>query len=568
MIIIGGGLGGLSTGCYAQMNGYDAHILEMHEISGGCCTGWQRGEYIFDWCISWLLGSGPGNEMHQIWREIGGLDGKTVRHPEIFNIVHTSFNQSVRFYSDPNRLEKHLLEISPQDKALIKDFCHGLKRFIKCLKLYPFLKPVGLMPWWEKAKMFSSFVPYFNMFRKTLSTKMTDYSAGFKSPVLKEAFNFILYEKHPNFPVLPFYFQLAAHATHSAGVPEHGSLGLASSIEKRFKNLQGKISFNSKVEKIIVENHKAVGVLLSNNQELRADIIVSACDGFSTVMKMLDGKYLNDTYKKLYKELIKKPAQVFPGYFTLFIATNQEFSSEEYCATYMLPKNLAEKLPGLRHPSINVQLRSGLYPELAPKGHGIFYISYFCDIAPWREVLDGDEQKTRVSKEEEVHTLPVKRGSKYHALKKATANALIEFLNEKIPGLKQAIVLKDITTPLTQVRYTNNFDGSVLGWQPFVESGESLEDEVKKNGPGLFGLKNFYFSGVWITTGGLIRAAAAGRHVMQFICKDDGKVFKASVDKAMIEPRHVVLNEKKPAKIGNKNTNKEERGTNLQPSAI
>ncbi|MBK3588581.1 NAD(P)/FAD-dependent oxidoreductase, partial [Streptomyces sp. MBT57] len=38
MIIIGAGLGGLSTGCYARMNGYRTHILEMHELPGGCCT--------------------------------------------------------------------------------------------------------------------------------------------------------------------------------------------------------------------------------------------------------------------------------------------------------------------------------------------------------------------------------------------------------------------------------------------------------------------------------------------------------------------------------------------------
>jgi thioredoxin reductase len=34
MIIIGAGIAGLSTGCYAQMNGYDSEIHEMHNISG------------------------------------------------------------------------------------------------------------------------------------------------------------------------------------------------------------------------------------------------------------------------------------------------------------------------------------------------------------------------------------------------------------------------------------------------------------------------------------------------------------------------------------------------------
>ena len=35
IIIIGAGIAGLSTGCYAQMNGYDAVIFEMHNKPGG-----------------------------------------------------------------------------------------------------------------------------------------------------------------------------------------------------------------------------------------------------------------------------------------------------------------------------------------------------------------------------------------------------------------------------------------------------------------------------------------------------------------------------------------------------
>lgn len=553
MLIIGAGLGGLSTGCYAQMNGYKTHLLEMHEIPGGCCTSWEKGKFTFDWCVSWLLGSGPGNEMYDVWREIGGLDGKQIRHPEVFNIVTTASGDSVRFYSDPDKLEKHLCEISPEDTKLIKNFCKGLRQFIKCLKVYPFLKPVGLMKWHEKARMLASFIPHFNLIRKTISTLMTDYSANFKSPVLQEAFNFILYEKHPNFPVLPFYFQLASHATHSAGVPEHGSLGLARSIEARFLKLGGKVSYNTKVEEILVENNTAVGVRLSNGEKLFADIIVSASDGYNTVMRMLKGKYLNDTYRKLYTECITKPDLVFPGYFTLFLGLEKHFAEGEYCTTYILPEELAEQLIGIRHASINVQFRNALYPELSPRDTSIIYLSYFCDIAPWRDLAEGEEQVSRDFKGEHIHTLPVKRGRAYQLAKKQVASLLIDFLEEKFPGLRDAISTRDIATPLTQVRYTGNYDGSVLGWQPFVESGESLEEEVKRSGPGLPGLQNFYFSGVWATTGGLIRAATAGRHVMQFICKDDNKAFSAHVDPKAVAPTHIVLREKTPFNRESKN---------------
>jgi len=542
MIIIGGGLGGLSTGCYAQMNGYRSRIFEMHEIPGGCCTAWDRGDFTFDCCVSWLLGNGPGNEMHQIWLELGALQGKEMRHFDVFNIVRGRDGRAVYFYSDPDRLQDHLLSLSPADARLIRDFCGGLRRFRACLVRYPFLKPVGLMGRAERWRMLASFLPHFNIIRKSMATLMTDYSARFKDALLREAFNYILYEKHPAFPVLPFYFQLAAHASLSAGVPEGGSLGLAESVERRYRRLGGEVTCNAKVEEIMVENDRAVGVRLSDGREYRADIVVSACDGRTTTMKLLGGRYLDDTYRKLYTQTIQEPGMVFPGYVMMFLGLRPAFSRGEPCTTYLLDEDMAARLPGLRHPSVNVQFRSTHFPELSPAGATVVYATYFSDTAPWRALNAGHpEQRTRSHRGRTVHTRPLPHGREYYAAKRQVREALVGFLDRRFPGLREAIVVRDLSTPLTQVRYTANHDGTVLGWQPFVASGETVEEQVKRYGPALPGLKDFYLSGVWATTGGLIRAAAAGRHVMQFVCRDDGREFTAGIDDSAPPPTHVVI---------------------------
>jgi phytoene dehydrogenase-like protein len=541
MTIIGGGLGGLSTGCYAQLNGYQSRIFEMHELPGGCCTAWDRGGFTFDCCISWLLGNGPGNEMHQIWLELGALQGKQMRHFDVFNIVCGRDGRAVYFYSDPDRLEAHLLDIAPADARLIRDFCAGLRKFRRCVAVYPFRRPVGLMRRSERWQMLASFLPYVNLIRKSITVLMADYSARFTDPLLREAFNFILYEKHPAFPVLPFYFQLAAHANLSAGVPEGGSLGLVRSIEQRYRRLGGAVTYNAKVVEVLVENDRAVGVRLADGREFRSDIVVSACDGHTTVMGLLKGRYLNEAYRRLYTQTIAEPGMVFPGYFILFLGLNRAFPAAPPCTTYLLSDAEAAGLVGIRQPSINVQFRSRLYPELSPPDSAVVYATYFCDIAPWRALSDGPERLSRVCRGQELHTLPVGRGRAYQTAKRRVRDVIVNFLEQRYPGLAEAITVRDISTPLTQVRYTGNYDGTVLGWQPFVESGETLEQLVKKHGPGLPGLANFYLSGVWATTGGLIRAAAAGRHVLQFICRDDGREFTASIDQSAPLPTHVVI---------------------------
>ncbi|MFI1864520.1 phytoene desaturase family protein [Streptomyces jumonjinensis] len=541
MVIIGAGLGGLSTGCYARMNGYRTVMLEMHELPGGCCTAWERGDFTLDCCVSWLLGSGPGNEMHQIWLELGALQGKRIRHFDVFNIVRDRDGRSVRFYSDPDRLQAHLTEISPADAKLIRGFCDQLRAFRKCLAVYPFLKPVGLMGRAERWRMLASFIPYFNVIRTSITVLMSEYSARFSHPLLREAFNYILYEKHPAFPVLPFHFQLASHANLSAGVPEGGSLGLARSIERRYLKLGGEVVYNAKVEEVLIEADRAVGVRLTDGREYRADIVVSACDGHTTMMKLLKGRYLNEAYRKLYTRTIQEPGMVFPGYFTLFLGLRRDFPDGEPCTTHLIDEKLAAELTGIRHPSINVQFRNRHYPELSPPDTTIVYATYFCDIAPWRALDEGPEQTSRTRGGQELHTLPVRHGRGYYAAKRRARDALVRFLEERYPGIGDAIAVRDVSSPLTQVRYTGNYDGTVLGWQPFVESGETLEELVKKHGPGVPGLADFYQSGVWATTGGLIRAAAAGRHVMQFICRDDGREFTAWTDDSEPPPIHVVI---------------------------
>ena len=51
LLIIGGGIAGLSAGCYGRMNGYRTRIFEMHSLTGGLCTAWSRRGFLVDGCL-------------------------------------------------------------------------------------------------------------------------------------------------------------------------------------------------------------------------------------------------------------------------------------------------------------------------------------------------------------------------------------------------------------------------------------------------------------------------------------------------------------------------------------
>ena len=76
--IVGAGVAGLAAGCYAQMNGYQTRIYEMHGLPGGVCTSWRRDGYVFDGCLQWLMGTRPGSPLNRVWQELGALTGWSV----------------------------------------------------------------------------------------------------------------------------------------------------------------------------------------------------------------------------------------------------------------------------------------------------------------------------------------------------------------------------------------------------------------------------------------------------------------------------------------------------------
>ncbi|MCM1259117.1 MAG: NAD(P)-binding protein, partial [Roseburia sp.] len=42
IVIVGGGIGGLSAGIYGRLSGYEVEIYEKNPVAGGECMGWNR----------------------------------------------------------------------------------------------------------------------------------------------------------------------------------------------------------------------------------------------------------------------------------------------------------------------------------------------------------------------------------------------------------------------------------------------------------------------------------------------------------------------------------------------
>jgi phytoene dehydrogenase-like protein len=287
--IIGAGISGLAAGIYGQINGYQTQIFEMHNLPGGVCTSWKRGGYTIDGCIHWLVGSNPKHNFYGLYEEVGATQGRTFVHSEEFKHIETENGKTFVVYTNADKLEQHMKELSPFDSKSIEEFTSLIRQFNK------FNPPISMVGGggisYANIKAITKILPFARSMSKYGKVSVADFAAKFKDPFMKEAFLKIM--EVPQMSILSLVLTLAMMGSQNAGYPLGGSLKLAKAIERTYLALGGKIHYNSKVARIIVENGQAVGIRLSNGAEHSSNLVISAADGHSTIYEMLEGKFVD-----------------------------------------------------------------------------------------------------------------------------------------------------------------------------------------------------------------------------------------------------------------------------------
>lgn len=489
VIIIGAGIAGLAAGCYAQMNGYETQIFEMHDKAGGLCTSWKRKGYTVDGSLHWLLGTAPGNKFYTLWEELGAIQGKNIIYGQEYAQLVDTDGRTFHLYTNIDRLEKHMNEFSPADAKATEELIAALRAMTKFD--LPSLKAPELSGPLDKVQMMLSVAPVMGTMSKYTNMSMGQFAEKFSDPLIRYALkNAFL----ADMPMTTFLATMAWFHNKSQGSIEGGSLEFAKGIERRYIALGGKITFKAKVEKILVDNGRVAGVRLADDTEHRADIVVSACDGHNTIFGMLEGKFVNDEINNFYTSF-----PVFPPGIQVSMGFNYDLSAEPDTQIILLEKPF---VAGGRSMEYLYFKHYGRDATMAPKGKSVVTVFCLSDYAFWKKL--GEDRTA------------------YEAEKKKFADFAIAGLDRKYPGISQKLEFVDVATPLTYERYTGNWQGSYMGWMNI-----SSPQVVGKSLPGL---KNFYMAGMWTQTGGGVPTAAlTARHVVELMCKADGRKFLTTI---------------------------------------
>lgn len=489
IIIIGGGIAGLTAGVYAQKYGFESAIYEKHTITGGQCTGWNRQGYHIDNCIHWLTGTAKGSAAYKLWEDVGAL-GENIElyHPECYGVYEFD-GETVHIYNDLEKLRKELLRVAPEDKELIEELARDIQAGTK-MDL-PADKPTDMYSPIELLRLGMEMKDAGALMKKYGKISCTEFAMKFKSPLLQKVFVSLMPQYYSAQALI---FTLATVVSGNGDIPRRGSLAMAERMRKKYESLGGKVFTGAEVEEILVENKRAAGIRLKNGTEIDADYVIAAGDVDYTFHTLLRNRFQDKRFEMRFEaEREKEGTYPLPTSAHVVFAVDASlkdypialsFETEEYKVGVSAFRGM-----GIRNYSYE--------PSFAPEGKAVlnsFISQYDRDYLWWEELYQDKEA--------------------YEAYKKKMAQEIQERIEVRFPELKGKLTVIDVYTPMTYRRYCNAYHGA---WMSFAMTPESKS--LMHNGK-IKGLKNCFLAGMWLMPpGGLPVAALTGKYAVQRICK-------------------------------------------------
>ncbi|HTM48624.1 MAG TPA: NAD(P)/FAD-dependent oxidoreductase [Bryobacteraceae bacterium] len=454
-IIIGSGIGGLFCGNILAKAGLKVLLLERHYMLGGFCSTFRRRGFIFDAATHFypLLGN-PTTLTGKLLQELE-IPTEWVKMDPV-DQFHLPNMQSFAVPADFGEFLAKLKGVFPEEAVNIEAYFDELRQAYLYGLLYYF-KGVDN----ERARKFEQF---------SVTGKLDQH---FRDPRLKA----LLMADTPHWGSLPdrtsYLFDAMLRLAYFLGnyYPKGSSQKFADDLGRGLEARGGRILKCASVDKILIENNQAEGVRISTVSkrapeyfEFRAPIVISNADALHTYQNLIGEEHCGRWPIERLKSL--KPS--YPCFLTHLGLRGMDpralAESEGYYWTCYDPVDAIRNV-------FKIFIPTHFDPSIAPPGCQILIV-----------------QKLTPVRIEQISDWP--------AHKAAVEEQIMTRLRQILPGIDAHIVVKLSATAMTSNRFTNNWQGAMLGWE--MSPDQLAEGRL----PNSTTVKNLHLVGHWTQPGG------------------------------------------------------------------
>ena len=309
VIIIGSGIGGLTTGALLAKEGKRVLVLEQHTMAGGNTHTFEEHGYEFDTGLHYIGGKVgiPGSPNRQLWDYVTDGGVQWARMDDVYDRVirratattggdgantsaadnsgYANSREEIQMHTDIKKLIENLKTKFPDES---KDIDAYFKLVRKAAKVS--------MPLYVASKVLPTFVmstarrllpSYFELLEKTTEEILTSVTKNRKLRGVL-AYSYGDFGEAPSRAAFVMNAVIVSHYIGGAYYPVGGPSVIPNHMVRVIERYSGgRVLVRAPVTRIIVENGRAVGVEVKGKHELRAPIVVSSVGAPNTFMKLL-----------------------------------------------------------------------------------------------------------------------------------------------------------------------------------------------------------------------------------------------------------------------------------------
>ncbi len=441
VVVIGAGIGGLTTAALLQQEGYAVTVLESQTYPGGCASTYYHKGFRFESGATVVGGFQP-NGPHALVGDMLNIDWPVRTHDPAWvthlpdrSIALTADNTDVlgkfpeteKFWEQQSRIADIAWKLSAQGLPWPPRSAAELTQLVK-VGLLNFPRDLQVIPF--------AFSTVYDWLRWHGLHKNTEFVRFLDAQLLIAAQTTT---RHVNALYGATALDLARQGVYHI---ETGIGGVAEALVDKIKALGGDVIYRRRAHKVRVEDGRVVGVAARKGRRNPAEEYYPADFVVANVTPWdLDGLLGEDSTARLRGETQRR--QIGWGAFVLHLGVEDKIIPDDFPDHHQIIQSFDAPLGETQ--SLFLSFSPRWDTSRAPEGQRALTVTTHTNVQQWWALLERDEDTYYKRKEE------------YTAI-------ITDYIDTLIPGFKEHLTLVLPGTPVTYNFYTDRHLGQVGGF--------------------------------------------------------------------------------------------------------